>query len=265
MDQFTKILSKEPLSILLHIHKKFRNFEKAISPQDLASEAQFHGLLELTNLFIQQYSVDYNNLTPSYERLKQTPSIPNISHFLALIERQLHLNNVKTEFDVTTIDQLTKSRTTFPLSIILHNVRSAHNIGSIFRSCEGLGVKKLYLTGYTSTPENPRLATTALGADKHIPWDHTDDVLKKINQLQKQNILVAAFETSEQAIVYEGHRIPSEEAVFVFGNERYGLEPEVLQAADRIYKVPMWGRKNSLNVSNTVSLVCALKREKHKK
>jgi len=137
--------------------------------------------------------------------------------------------------------------------LILHNIRSGQNVGSLFRTADSAGVQKIFLTGYTPTPldkyERPvkEIAKTALGAEKSIPWEtcsFEDCVLK----LKKENVQMVAIEQAESSVPYRKVNILFPVA-FVLGNEVTGLEPEVLRHCDVIAEIPMKGEKESLNVS----------------
>ncbi len=143
------------------------------------------------------------------------------------------------------------------ISVILHNIRSAHNVGSIFRTADGAGVSKIFLTGYTPTPqdrfgrENVQILKTSLGATKTTPYENVPDIHTCIHNLKESGHTVIAVEQTLRARVYDTYQVP-EKSVFVFGNEITGIEPEVLELSDVQIHIPMHGSKESLNVS-----VCA--------
>lgn len=140
------------------------------------------------------------------------------------------------------------------ICILLHDIRSVHNVGSIFRTSDALGISKLFLTGHTPTPldrfGNCRkdLAKVALGAEKTVPWEYSDDVVQLVATMKKKGIAVVAIEQSEQAVDYKKVRC-EQDTLFVFGNEVEGVAPELLALADTIAEIPMNGTKESLNVS----------------
>ncbi|NTV44817.1 MAG: RNA methyltransferase [Candidatus Yonathbacteria bacterium] len=140
------------------------------------------------------------------------------------------------------------------LSVILHNIRSVHNVGAIFRTADAVGVSHIYLTGYTPTPldrfGNPRkdIAKTALGAEKHIPWSAEKRIGKVIARLQKEGVGVVAVEQDRRSLSYR--EVPvGEKTCVVMGNEVRGLSKAVRDACDMIAEIPMKGKKESLNVS----------------
>ena len=143
------------------------------------------------------------------------------------------------------------------ISIILHNIRSSHNVGSIFRTADGAGVSKIYLTGYTPAPvdrfgrENKEIKKTSLGATNTVPYDTKEDILEFIEKLKAEGKSIVAVEQTDTSMNYSEFA-PKEETVFVFGNEVTGIEKDVLEKIDTHIKISMHGKKESLNVS-----VCA--------
>jgi tRNA G18 (ribose-2'-O)-methylase SpoU len=151
--------------------------------------------------------------------------------------------------------------------IIGHNLRSCHNVGSLLRTAEGLGVERVYLTGYTPyplTPDDtrmPHIATklhkqidkTALGAQDMVPWEHADDVLTVIAQLQADGYTVAAVEQASDAISLPDFAAPTKIALLM-GREVEGVEPEVLAVCDAALEIPMFGRKESFNVVQAAAM-----------
>lgn len=134
--------------------------------------------------------------------------------------------------------------------VILHNIRSCYNVGSIFRSADAFGVNKIFLSGYTPTPEtNPKeIAKTALGAEQWIAWEkiwRTSDLIKK---LQQQGMNVIALEQAKGSERLNNFQ-PQFPLALVLGNEVRGLSRTILKKVDQIVEIPMKGKKESLNVS----------------
>lgn len=144
--------------------------------------------------------------------------------------------------------------------VILENVRSAHNVGAIFRTAESVGVTKIYLVGYTPAPLDrfgrivPDLQKTALGADAMVAWEQFVDIGILIAKLKAEGFSVVAVERTADAIDYKVYE-PGDRAAFVFGNEVDGVSTEALAAADAVIALPMKGRKESLNVSVATGIV----------
>lgn len=138
--------------------------------------------------------------------------------------------------------------------VILHNIRSAHNVGSIFRTADGAGVSKLFLTGYTPAPtdrfgrENVEIKKTSLGATSSVLHESREDACGLLQELRTRGVTVVAIEQTSRALDYRTWKREGPTA-YIFGNEITGIEPEVLERADVHLKVPMAGKKESLNVS----------------
>lgn len=134
------------------------------------------------------------------------------------------------------------------VSVICHNIRSTYNVGSIFRTADGAGVAKIYLTGYTPAPPHPGIAKTALGAEKVVEWKRfakLDIVFKK---LKKDKFQIIALEQSRKSVPYNLYKARGKVAL-ILGNEVKGLSKAVLQKCDKIIEIPMRGEKESLNVA----------------
>ena len=149
------------------------------------------------------------------------------------------------------------------LVVIAHNIRSTHNVGSIFRTCDGFGVDKLYLTGYTPYPSSPgdnrlphlaekltkQISKTALGAEKVVAFGHADNPVGLIKQYQKDGFTIAALEQSHDSILLpEFSQIPKK-LVLLLGEEVHGIPPDLLEMCDVTLEIPMVGKKESFNVS----------------
>ncbi|PSO47262.1 MAG: RNA methyltransferase [Parcubacteria group bacterium SW_4_46_8] len=146
------------------------------------------------------------------------------------------------------------------LYVILHNIRSVYNVGSIFRTAEAVGATKIFCTGYTPTPtdrfgrKRDDFAKVALGAEEYVSWEKKDDVLRLIQELQDDNCRVVAAETKDQAVDYRTMQSDQPTAV-VLGNEVEGIPQTILDAVDTTIEIPMAGEKTSLNVSVTAGII----------
>ncbi|MBI4135926.1 MAG: RNA methyltransferase [Candidatus Vogelbacteria bacterium] len=138
--------------------------------------------------------------------------------------------------------------------LILHNLRSAENVGAIFRVADAIGTSKIFLTGYTPTPRdrfgrpNRRVVKTALGAEKFVPWEQFTDIGRLLYKLQANSYKLVALEQSNRSVDYRQVKIKGPTAIIV-GNEVRGLNPSILKKCDTIAEIPMRGRKESLNVA----------------
>lgn len=135
------------------------------------------------------------------------------------------------------------------LFVILHNVRSCYNVGSVFRTSDAFGVKKIFLGGYTPNPaKNKSISKTALGAQKFVPWEAVWHTHKLIERLQKAGVGVFALEQSDKSVSLEEF-MPMFPMALLLGNEVNGLSERILVRVDGILEIPMLGEKESLNVS----------------
>jgi tRNA G18 (ribose-2'-O)-methylase SpoU len=141
-----------------------------------------------------------------------------------------------------------------PLYFILDNLRSAFNVGSVFRTCDILRVKGLFLCGYTAYPPHKKLEKTSLGTIEYVPWKHFETALDAVKYLQQQNIPVWAAETTSISMPYTEVSYP-EELGIVLGNEALGVSREVMERCDRIIEIPTFGYKNSLNVASACAVL----------
>jgi len=139
---------------------------------------------------------------------------------------------------------------------ILHNIRSCYNVGAIFRTCDAVAIEKIYLTGYTSTPErNPeKIKKTALGAEKTVKWEYKRNVGKVIKKLKREGVKIVALETEESALPYFKLK-PKFPLAILVGNEKRGIDKRTLKKVDFVLKIPMFGKKESLNVAVAFSIV----------
>lgn len=139
--------------------------------------------------------------------------------------------------------------------IVLDNIRSAFNVGSIFRSADGAGsVKKIYLCGMTTDIDNPKLDKTALGATEMIPSEHYDSTMEAIDELREKGIPIYSIELTDDAQDFQKIKYPEKIAI-VLGHEKKGVSDEILRKVDKSIYIPMRGKKESLNVANCASIV----------
>jgi tRNA G18 (ribose-2'-O)-methylase SpoU len=141
------------------------------------------------------------------------------------------------------------------IHIVLDNIRSAFNVGSIFRSADGAGsVEKIYLCGITADTDNPKLEKTALGALEVVNSEHYDTTLEAIEELKDRDIPIYGIELTEDAENFQNIEYPEELAI-VLGHEKRGGDKEILEVCDKKVVVPMRGFKKSLNVANCASII----------
>lgn len=151
-----------------------------------------------------------------------------------------------------------KSKRKRELVLIIHNIRSAHNVGSLFRTADGAGVTRIFLTGYTPVPPKQgalilttaekALKKTALGAEESVLWKKSVSLKKVIDILRKERFSIVALEQDEKSIRYDAY-MPESSVALIVGNEVLGVDKKVLKQCDAVIEIPMRGKKNSLNVS----------------
>jgi tRNA G18 (ribose-2'-O)-methylase SpoU len=142
------------------------------------------------------------------------------------------------------------------VAIVLDNVRSALNVGSVFRTADAFGIHKLYLCGITATPPNRDIHKTALGAQESVAWEYFTETADCLAQLKAEGFLMAAIEQTDKKIML--HEFMPEENTryaFVFGNEATGVSDAAIAAADFALEIPQFGTKHSFNIAVTTGIV----------
>ena len=153
-------------------------------------------------------------------------------------------------------DAYRTSRPQSGLVLVLDNIRSAHNVGSAFRTADAFGIDKIYLGGICPVPPSPELRKVALGAEEVVPFEHIDDVAALVARLQAEDYTVIAVEQTVHSVkLDEFQREPGKKYALVFGNEVDGVQQEVVDACDYALEIPQQGTKHSLNVSVSVGVV----------
>lgn len=142
-----------------------------------------------------------------------------------------------------------KKQEKLKLSILIDNVRSAWNVGSILRTADGFGFDHAYLCGITPTPDQDAVQKTALGAEEYVTWSYHKDAVKLARGLKKEGWKVVAVEEDERAVEIDKAARPAGPTVLIVGSEVSGVDPELLDLADHIYSIPMYGGKRSFNVA----------------
>lgn len=167
--------------------------------------------------------------------------------------------DIETNFEVRSFDaaipldeyrKLNKNK----LFIVLDNLRSAFNVGAIFRTCDALRVSGLFLCGCTAFPPHVKLEKTSLGTIDYVPWKRYETALEAVQFLQAKKIPVWAAETTSRSKPFYRMNYPHRLGL-VFGNEALGVDREVLEICDEIIEIPLYGFKNSLNVATSVGIL----------
>jgi len=149
-----------------------------------------------------------------------------------------------------------KVATKTPITIILDDIRSLHNIGSVFRTGDAFLIEKIFLCGITATPPNKEIHKTALGATETVAWEYHKDVLSVIEQLKNEGVSVYAIEQVENAVFLQNFMVEKEKKyALVFGNEVYGVSQKAIELCDGTIEIPQLGTKHSLNISVSAGIV----------
>lgn len=159
------------------------------------------------------------------------------------------------ELDRKSIADFKQSEKT-PIIIVLDDIRSLHNIGSVFRTADAFLIEKIYLCGITATPPNKEIHKTALGATETVAWEHAENVLEVIENLKTEGTTVLAIEQVESAIFLQDFVVEKDKKyALVFGNEVFGVSQEAVAICDGCIEIPQLGTKHSLNISVSAGIV----------
>ena len=161
-------------------------------------------------------------------------------------------NNELGRISVSTFKKTTKT----PIIVVLDNIRSLNNIGSVFRTSDAFLIEKIYLCGICATPPNKDIHKTALGATESVAWEYVEDTLTLIEKLKKDKVKILAIEQAENSTkLHTFFPEENEKYAVVMGNEVKGVQQEVVDAADWCIEIPQLGTKHSLNISVTTGIV----------
>lgn len=159
------------------------------------------------------------------------------------------------ELDRKSVEDFKVARKT-PLILILDDIRSLHNIGSVFRTSDAFLIEKIYLCGITAVPPNKEIHKTALGATETVDWEYQKDVLSVIEKLKKDAVSVYAIEQVENAIFLQDFQVEKDtKYALVFGNEVYGVSQKAIEICNGTIEIPQLGTKHSLNISVSAGIV----------
>lgn len=143
-----------------------------------------------------------------------------------------------------------------PIILILDNVRSLNNVGSIFRTADAFLIQKIYLCGITAKPPHKDIQKTALGATETVAWEYVEDALDLVEKLKADGVKVFAIEQAEKSVMLQNFE-PEKDKIhaYIFGNEVKGVQQKVVNASDGVLEIPQLGSKHSLNIAVSVGLV----------
>lgn len=143
-----------------------------------------------------------------------------------------------------------------PICIVLDNVRSLNNIGSVFRTADAFLIEKIYLCGITATPPHKDIHKTALGATDSVAWEHRESTMELLEELREEGYTSLAVEQAENAVMLNDFKVEeNKKYALIFGNEVKGVSQEVVSASDLVLEIPQYGTKHSLNISVSVGVV----------
>lgn len=161
-------------------------------------------------------------------------------------------NSELQRLDVITFKEATKT----PIIVVLDNVRSLNNVGSVFRTADAFLIEKIYLCGITATPPNKEIHKTALGATDSVEWQYIADTLEVVKQLKNEGVRIVSVEQAEYATMLQDFTpVKDTKYAVIFGNEVKGVAQEVVSASDEVIEIPQYGTKHSLNVSVSAGIV----------
>lgn len=159
------------------------------------------------------------------------------------------------ELDRKSIEDFKQSEKT-PIIIVLDDIRSLHNIGSVFRTADAFLIEKIVLCGITATPPNKEIHKTALGATETVAWEHSKNVLEVIQNLKDEKVTVLAIEQVESAVFLQDFKVNKDKKyALVFGNEVFGVSQKAVELCDGCIEIPQLGTKHSLNISVSAGIV----------
>ena len=159
------------------------------------------------------------------------------------------------ELDRKSIEDFKEAKKT-PLIVILDNIRSLNNIGSVFRTADAFLIEKIFLCGITATPPHKDIQKTALGATDTVVWEHQENTEDVIKELRDKGVKILSIEQAEDAVMLNDFSPKNDETyAIVFGNEVKGVQQSVVSASDYVIEIPQYGSKHSLNISVSTGVV----------
>lgn len=158
------------------------------------------------------------------------------------------------ELNRVSVDEF-KKKEKLPIIVVLDNVRSAHNVGSIFRTCDAFLIEKICLCGISPTPPKKEIRKTALGSTESVEWQYYNDTVDCLHQLKAQGVHILSIEQADKTINLKDFKISSMKIALVFGHEVYGVSEECIAESNKVVEIPQYGTKHSFNVSVSVGIV----------
>jgi tRNA G18 (ribose-2'-O)-methylase SpoU len=224
-----------------------------------ATSANFKNCIDQIRNLDKSQHPDLQKIASLADRLNRQSQQPwthrQFLDLLVPLERFLNKQVTDADFihdrpDKNTFLQIPKTS----IVLIADHIRSAFNVGAFFRTADAFAIEQIILTGYTPTPDHPAVTKTALGSQKFVAWQHIESTRQAIEELKTKAYSICALETTNNAQNIYQFKLPKKLALLV-GNERFGINKDLLFLTDHIIKIPMLGQKNSLNVATTFALV----------
>lgn len=244
-------MNPKDLKALQAIHKLMLDLEKTATSRDEAQRLSPQALAEIQEslqAFVSHEEHAFQKIAAIAPHLHSGMTLKQFTSWIVPVERLLQKELRDDEFLIYSEDSTQKAVEKIPLAFVLHNLRSAFNVGSIFRTAECFGVSKIYLCGYTPLPTQEKLAKTSMGTAELIAWEEVPKISDVLKTLKEQNFHIVGLETTSHALPLQNDFAKGPTA-FVLGNERFGLDPEALNLCSEVRKIDLRGQKNSLNVS----------------
>ena len=142
-----------------------------------------------------------------------------------------------------------------PVIVLIDNVRSLHNVGSVFRTCDAMAVEKLYLCGITAKPPHREIQKTAIGATESVNWEYTEDAISIIHRYKKEGYNTISVEQTSNSIALGNYNWKNEKVLLIFGNEVDGVQQKIIDLSDFSLEIPQWGTKHSFNITVSAGIV----------
>ena len=229
--------------------KKIFDLLRLIDQSWHLSDQKTKHLLELQKLLKWFDNTDFNDL----KKIKPSSTKDIFYSVFIPLEKKYNKNVKDHDFIILSED---RAETLYPpvdVYVILDNLRSAFNVGSIFRTAECFGIPKLLLCGYTANPIQKKVKDTSMGTSELIGWQSYQTTLEAIQSCKKENRKVIAMETTTNAVDLKEFQF-CEPIALVLGNEALGIQKDILHNVDEIVRIPLFGRKNSLNVASAFAI-----------
>ena len=162
---------------------------------------------------------------------------------------------LNSELGRSTVEEF-KHQEKIPVVIVLDNVRSQFNIGSVFRSSDAFIAEKIILCGISATPPSAEIHKSALGAEFSVDWEYYPETEKAVAALKEQGYRIISIEQTEKSVMLSDFKtVPGQKYALIFGNEVHGVQQEIVDLSDECIEIPQWGTKHSLNVSVCIGVV----------